>query len=336
MSKAASAFNDHKRKALIRKSWCKPQLQNLASALNSKLVYLGLPDIEGLDILEWLEYIEKVIAFQCSSYNGQQIDVKKLDRLLQDLERRQKIKSGFVYQGFMEDIVMGGVSERGDTFSQSDFLRVYNLDFCNNLKTPREVRNARGKVIQIIYKTDAIKKLLEHQANTSHGGNGNFIMYLTVNAQTFRDDGGTVKDPDIKKYLKMISKIRKPEVKAAREMKAYCYYTLRSIFDTQGFHAEFLPPVYYMGSGYPNRETGKMDNHRMMTFTILGSRKAKDEVSFAQNTSTFLNQKFIFATDTKISPYIDSFVDEIDCEHDSETLIKSSQIYTSYWRRKLS
>jgi hypothetical protein len=329
--KIPAAFNDHKRKDVIRKVWCKPQLKALNQVLSHKLIYLGLPDIEAKDVLEWIEYIDKVIAFQCSEYKNRAIDVKKLDSLLDTLEREGKIKSGVVYQGWMEDIVMGGISERGQTFRQTDYLRIYNLDFCDNLKTPRQVRDAKGNVIDIIYKTQVIEKLLMHQSKVTAPAKSSFIMYLTVNSQSFQDDGTTIKDPAIKAYLKKVKGIKKTEVKAAREMKAYCYSTLRSIFHDAGYHVEFLPTVYYLGSGYPNRTTGGQDNHRMMTFTVLGTQRQGKEPIHQQDAKTFLEQKFVWATDKAISAYQDTHITEMDFECDSMKLIKNSPICQKYW-----
>lgn len=336
LQKSASKFVDHKRKALIRKNWCKPQLQQLTSIVKNKLVYLGLPDIEALDIKEWIDYIDKVIAFQCSKYEGEEIDVKQLDNYLNSLERQSKIRSWVVYQGWMEDIIMGGISERGQTYKQNDFLRVYNLDFCNNLKTPREVISEKGKKINVVYKTDIIQKLLEHQKTaTPEVNHRNFIMYLTVNANTFNIGNAQINDASVKEYLKKVGKIHKPEVRAAREVKAYCYHVLGKIFKEQDFHVEFLPPVYYMGTSYPNKQTGASENHKMMTFTVLGSQRTNNEAFLEQDSSLFLNQKFIFATDTKISSFEDRFIGnyikETDCEHDATKLINTSLIVQKFW-----
>lgn len=330
-----SAFNEHARKSMIRKSWCKPQLHELHTTLKSKLVYLGLPDVKGLDILEWIEYLDKVIAFQCSEYKNKKIKVKDLDDLLLRLEREKKINSGFVYQGYMEDIVMGGASERGDTYTQNDYLRIYNLDFCNNLQTPRVTRDRDGKPIKY-YKVDIIKRLLEHQLKVSNDEkNRNFIMYLTVSSDTFKISESEIDNKIINAYLKKIGKLTKPAVKAARQMKAYCYFILSKIFREEGFHSEFLPTVYYMGSEYPNKEKGgKLDNHRMMTFTVLGTRRKDNEEFLEQNIEKVLSEKFIWVTNSAISPYKDIHIEETDCEHNSQKVIQASDIFKKYWAPK--
>ncbi|MFA6275627.1 MAG: hypothetical protein WC622_02700 [Pedobacter sp.] len=332
----ASFFTDHARKDLIRKLWCKPLIKALSDTLKKKLIYIGLPDIEALDVLEWIDYLDKVIAFQCSSYKkGEVIDVAKLDDLLQKLERQDKIKSGFVYQGWMEDIVMGGLSERGQTYAQNDFLKIYNLDFCSNILVPRQVLNEQGKVIKYITKLDVIDKFLEYELVASNDGKGEkFIMYITVNTNSFDEDLSAIKDACIKKYLKKISAIKKPEVLAVRHLKAYCYSMLSERFRKYDFHVEFLPPVFYHGSSYPNRDTGKLLPHRMMTFTILGTRRKDAEQLYVQDCEKFLNDKFIFATDKVISCFNDEkYITENDYDPDIQKIIAESYSSKTLWSR---
>ncbi len=332
MIKAASGFNPHLRKQVVRSLWCKPHLKILHELVKKKLIYIGLPDIQALDIKEWLDYIEKVFAFQCSIYNGQTIEVKILEEYLKKLELTNKIKSSVVYIGWMEDIVLGKISENGYQFNQSDFFKIYNLDFCNNLRTPREIFNSKGKRIEVIHKLDLIDKLLKHQSEQEDKG-ANFIMYLTVNANTFEsDDNASIKTKEIRKYLKKIDAIRKPEVKAIRQIKAHGFYHIVRCFNDNGFHAELLPPVFYHGSLYPNKEKSfKPEHHRMMTFTILGTKIKKDESSFVQDAEVFLNQQFIFANDTSISCYNDAYINEQVYNADVIELLKNSHTYNNLW-----
>jgi len=331
----SSFFTDHARKDLIRRLWCKPLIKSLSDTLKKKLIYIGLPDIEALDVLEWIDYLDKVIAFQCSSYKkGEVIDVAKLDGLLQSLERQDKLKSGFVYQGWMEDIMMGGISERGQTYSQTDFLKVYNLDFCSNILVPRQIYNERGKIIQYITKLDVIDKFLEYELVASNQGKGEkFIMYITVNTNSFEGDLSEIKDSCVRKYLKKISDIKKPEVLATRQLKAYCFAMLSERFKKYDFQVEFLPPVFYYGTNYPNKETRKLQPHRMMTFTILGSRRKAEEPLFNQDCQTFLNNKFIFATDKVISCFNDEkFITENDFDPDIQKIIEGSYSFQKLWK----
>lgn len=331
----SSFFTDHARKDLIRKLWCKPLIKILSDTLKKKLIYIGLPDIEALDVLEWIDYLDKVIAFQCSSYKkGEVIDVSKLDNLLQALERQDKLKSSFVYQGWMEDIVMGGLSERGQIYVQTDFLKIYNLDFCSNLLVPRQIVNEKGRVINYITKLEVIDKFLEYELEAGNQGKGEkFVMYITVNTNSFDEDLTSIKDSIIKKYLKKISTIKKPEVLAVRHLKAYCFSMLNEKFKKYDFNIEFLPPVFYLGSNYPNKETRKLQSHRMMTFTILGTKRKDTQELYSQDCEKFLNDKFIFATDKVISCFNDErYIEESDYDPDIQKIIENSYTYQNLWK----
>src|SRR5258708_7959090 len=171
----ATDFSDHARKQVIRSQWCKPQIDLLHKNLKKKLIYIGLPDLKALDILEWIAYLDKVIAFQCTQKDdGTPIKVEQLEELLVDLERKAKLKSSVVYPGYMEEIVMGGLSKTGQTYIQTEYLKIYNLDFCNNFTTPTKVRDEKGNVIEIISKSQAIDKLLDFQKKQT---GSKFIMY---------------------------------------------------------------------------------------------------------------------------------------------------------------
>ena len=185
----------------------------------------------------------------------------------------------------------------------------------------------------MIYKTDVIEKFIEYQSVAESQKKGEkFIMYITVNSNTFNMNLNAIKDTCIKNYLKKLSTIRKPEVVTIGQMKTYYYFKLNEIFTKYDFHIEFLPPVFYMGSAYPNKQTGKLLNHRMMTFTVLGTKKKKNENLFKQNCEAFLNNKFIFATDRVINCYNDErFIKENDYNPDIQELIKGSYTYQNLW-----
>jgi hypothetical protein len=330
----ATYYTDHKRKQVIRSLWCKTQIEVLSRILSKRLIYIGLPDLKALDVLEWIDYLEKVIAFQCTEYKGRKINVQELEDLLDKLERQNKLKSSVVYHGWMEEIVMGGLSKIGQIYQQADFLKVYNLDFCNNFTTPTKVWDENGRIIDIIHKTDAISKLMEYQRRNGDEGKGSrFIMYLTVNSDTFEENLTAIKDVYFKDYLKKIKNIRKPEVLAVRKMKAYCFYHIRQIFHKHDFQVEFLPPIFYYGSDYPNREKGITENHRMMTFTILGTRRRdSNEPLYHQNEEEFLNKQFIFANDSKIGCFKDKFIEEDPYDPDVLKILTASYTYKYLWQ----
>lgn len=331
-------YTEHERKPVIRSQWCLPQLQLLHAKAKQKLIYVGLPGIEALDVTAWMEYLTKVIAFQCSEYKEgrtiKKIDVSVLDNLLETYERQGLLKSSIVYQGFMEDIVLGAVSERGQLYSQNDFLKVYNLDFCNNITTPRVIIQAKGKATYYT-KLEAINRLLQYQNTNSNSAKGSrFIMYVTVNSNIFKDEElKKITNTEIKAYISNIAKLTKPEVIATRYMKAYCFSELTKIFTTNNFSVEFLPTISYLGSSYPNLNGGSKDQfHRMMTFTILGTSVAKGETPYQQDYSAFLNSKFVFANNKTISCFDDPILtSEITFDPNPQNLIKNSYTYKKLW-----
>ena len=328
-------YTEHERKPVIRTQWCLPQIELLFRKVKKKLIYIGLPGIDALDVKSWLDYLDKVIAFQCSEYKEgsttKQVDVMVLDNYLDELERRGVLKPSIVYQGFMEDIVMGGLSERGQTYVQDDFLKIYNLDFCNNITTPRIIRNAKGK-IEYHYKLQVIERLLDYQKLAAQANKGSrFIMYLTINSNIFNGDMSHIKDKEFLTYIKTINKLTKPEVKAVRQMKAYCFHELIKIFNEKGFQAEFLPPIFYQGSAYPNKNNGsKNQYHRMMTFTILGTKK-NGSATFKQPITAFLEERFAFANNRGLQSFKDSFINETDFTASAVDLLRNSYTYRFLW-----
>ena len=328
-------YSEHARKPVIRTKWCLPQINLLFKLLRKKLIYIGLPGIEALDVIAWIDYLDKVIAFQCSEYkegsSKKQIDVIQLDNILEKLEREDKIKSSIVYQGFIEDIIMGGLSERGQIYSQNEFLKIYNLDFCSNISTPREIRNGKGK-ITYYNKLQVIEQLLNYQQEAPTEMKGSkFIMYLTVNSNIFNGNVSKIKDKVFTDYFKRLNQITKAEVKAIRFMKAYCFHEISNLFEQYRFKAEFLPPIFYMGSSYPNQNRGSKDqHHRMMTFTVLGTRAVSTK-PYKQDVKSFLESKFIFATNNGFKCFSDTFIEESDFAPNAVDLLTNSYTYKFLW-----
>ena len=61
------SFNSQ-HKNLIREKWNQPLIKHLVKKSQSKLLYVGLPSSKAEDILQWIEYIRSVVAFQCREY----------------------------------------------------------------------------------------------------------------------------------------------------------------------------------------------------------------------------------------------------------------------------
>jgi len=333
-------YTDHARKEVIRKHWCKEQIKILHSTLGKKLIYLGLPGIEGLDILEWIDYLEKVIVFQCSEYKNsknktEQFDFVHLTELLENLDKSEKIKTYALFRGFIEDIVIGGFDENGGVFDIKDFVTVYNLDFCNGLTTPRNTRDLKGNIISY-FKIDVIKKLVQYQNELCEQCNGkHFIFYMTVHSNFLESNMDEIDSQEITLFRKKFKSVTKGKnTLAVRDLKAYTYFKLAEIFKENSFHFEFLPPIFYQGSEYPNREKGgKLENHWMLTFTILGTKNTTKNDVYQQDMKKYLEDKFVFASNTKFQLFNDAHFpfSENDYTPSAKELLINSYIFKNYW-----
>ena len=166
-------------KHIIRTVWAKPLLKFICKQLESKLIYFGLPSPLTQDVKEWIEYIDKVIAFQCDDDRYPNA-FQDLYTALKALEDKQQISTFNAFNGYLEDVVLQGYDESADTqiFELNEVITLFNLDFCNSIDSPREITDKEGN-IKKVYKFDAVNKLLEIQKSLSSVST-KFILYLTV------------------------------------------------------------------------------------------------------------------------------------------------------------
>ena len=73
-------FLSSKNKAFIRSNWNKHLIEFFDTELGYKLIYLGLPSPNAEDIKEWIEYLSKVIAFQCRDFTQNHLTQIKVKR----------------------------------------------------------------------------------------------------------------------------------------------------------------------------------------------------------------------------------------------------------------
>ncbi|GAH72894.1 unnamed protein product, partial [marine sediment metagenome] len=251
-------FRDTIRKEIIRKQWCKPLIQFISEKLKYKLIYLGLPGPQALDLLEWIEYIDQVIAFMCRNYpHPSSVDqprekVLELEAKLRDFEREGKLTTFSLYDGFIEEVVLRSKDINGAEFSQNDVVNIYNLDFCNGITAPLKVKDDEGNLLEY-YKSDAIKKLLEIQRDIpSKVRSTKFVMFLTIHSGFWHEEekkflSQTESEP-LRKYFEKISSL-KGYPKRIRLLKAYVFDMLKSYFCNYGITPEFLPVINYKGAG---------------------------------------------------------------------------------------
>ncbi len=324
-------FKDSPRKIVVRRNWCKPLLEFIYEKLSCKLIYLGLPGPQALDLMEWIDYIDQVVAFQCRDYpNPSSVrqprdQVVELEHRLTDLERKGRLSTFSLYDGFIEEVVLKGRDTNGDSFGQDDVVTIYNLDFCNGITVPLEIADDQGNVKQF-YKSDAIRRLLEIQRDISSQARvKKFVMFLTVYAGFWHEEArnfvSNAESQALTDYFSRIDSLT-GHVKRVRLLKAYVFDTVKGYFCNYDFTPEFLPVINYRGVG----------RKWLSLFTIIGAENR--EVSAApcfQDTRDFLRQKLLTVQNDSIAVHEEAGCEESNCENDSVSAFKASQCYARLW-----
>lgn len=321
-------------KVLIRKEWSKRIIEFIKRKLEKNVIYLGLPSPNAEDIMEWIDYIDEVIAFQCREYpfpsspDQSREEVIRLEQKLNELERQKKIETYTVYDGYIEEVLLRGRDNSNIDFFQNDAITVYNLDFCNQITSPISFTDKKGKS-KTAYKFDAVKELMTHQRKVNTQSK-KFIMFLTMHCgydgkelQNFVTDYG---DKYISTYLTQVREIPNVPMRKARFLKSYVLDSLKDYFRTEGFIPEFLPVLFYEGVG----------GHRLLQFTVLGTSMTErtGTAPFYQDLSELLNQKFIAASEKGFELMNAENIEEEDVDMNPTVMISSSKTYKKLWVTK--
>lgn len=331
-------FKDHPSKKVIREQWCKPLIKFIHETLGYKLIYLGLPGPQAIDLFSWIDYIDQVIAFQCRNYPNpssvyqSKAKVQELQGKLRDLERQGKISTFAVYDGYIEEVILKGKDTNGSPFNQHEVVTVYNLDFCNGITAPLTVVDERGNSLNF-YKSEAMRKLLEIQRDISSTTRcKKFVMFLTIHSGFWFDEEKRFisqnQDKDIQKYISTLNKLN-GWPKRIKLLKAYMYQIIRNFFCHCDFTPEFMPIINYQG-------VGKKRDNWLMHFTFIGSfnKQASGLAPCFQNPQDFLDQKFLVITNNKLKQVDIKGIKEIDCPQDLVKTFKNSQCYKQLWSKK--
>jgi len=317
-------------KNLIRKNWNKPLLKFFNENLGYKLVYLGLPSPNAEDIMEWIDYIEYIIAFQCRDYpkpsapDQDRTYVIKLESKILELERQKKIISGYVYDGYIEEVIAKGEDNMKVKFSQDRFITVYNLDFCNQITSPLQVINHETGEIKEVYKLHTLRELLHIQSKKEEISK-KFVMFLTFHSGFWDDEAKSfvesTESAAIVKYFEKITSLNGIQ-KKIRLLKSYVFDTLKNYFRDFNFVPEFLPVINY--------SAGK---EWLLHFTIIGtSINSVGRVNCPQNPENFLEQKFITVNNkNKLGFLTNLSLGETEYDINSVELFKNSKTFKLYW-----
>lgn len=327
-------FKDHPSKKIIREQWCKPLIKFIHDTLHYKFIYLGLPGPQAIDLLTWIEYIDQVIAFQCrdypkpSSISQPKTKVHELEAKLRELERKGKISTFALYDGFMEEVILRGKDTTGNRFNQNDVVTVYNLDFCNAITTPLSVTDDKGNTRKY-YKSEVIRKLLEIQRDISSTIRcKKFIMFLTIHSNFMDNEQARFikqnKDKDIKNFINSLQRVTGLP-KTLKLLKAYMYQIINNFFCHCDFTPEILPAIYYCHDG-----------HWLVHFTIIGT--LNQQVSALspclQNPNDFFSQKFLTIKNNILKPSSINGMVESDCPDNLVNAFQDSPSYKELWISK--
>lgn len=321
-------------KNIIRLYWGKKLLEFFQNNLKKKLFYLGLPAPEALDIMAWLDHLEQVYAFQCRDYNlrtdqtENRDQILRLEENLRELERKKILKNYEIFEGFLEEVVLRGkdFSPNEKIFNHSDIVTVYNLDFCNSITSPLEILNDENELIKV-YKFEAIKKLLEYQSKLKESKK--FILFLTIHASY---DGGELSEflssthsEELKNYLESVKKISSNNERRFRVVKSFVYDNLVNTFRHFNFLAEFLPTIYYTGSG----------NNRLLHFTVIGTsvKNTAGSSTPLQNMKKLLNQKCLVPDKNAFQMLTNKDFKENDVTVNPISVFKQSVTFKKYWNK---
>ncbi len=327
-----NSFNS-KAKSLIRNKWGKPLLRFLSKRLKKKLIYLGLPSPAAEDIEDWIEFIDEVIAFQCREYGKpsdteqSREEIEKLEERLNKYERQGLLNTFTVYDGYIEEVIQRGMDNISKEFSQSNTVRVYNLDFCNSITSPIEFTDRDGN-IQTAFKFNAVEKLLRLQSELDKN-NQEFVLFLTIHASfKGKELQSFVNNPDTKEHKELIAEYntQKGIKRNARILRLFVIDTLQSYFRENHFVPHFLPTVLYKGV----KET------QLLHFSILGLKEKTNKAGrtlWTQGIGELCNEKFITTKENAFELIGDNTLEETEIKRiDSVHIFSTSKTYKKAWQ----
>lgn len=326
----AKSFNT-KAKSLIRNEWCKPILNFLKVRANKKLLYLGLPSPAAEDIDDWIEHIDEVIAFQCREYgkpsdvNQSRKEIEDLEKKLNGYERSGMLNTFTVYDGYIEEVVLRGVDNISKEFTQSNTVRVYNLDFCNSITSPLTYVDKDGNIKEA-YKFNAVKSLLRRQSELPEQ-NQDFIIFLTIHASfKGKELQNFVHNPDTAEHRKLIKNFntKKGVKKKSRILKLFVIDTLQNYFRENNFVPHFLPTILYKG----------LKDTQLLHFTVFGFKEKPNtgRATWLQEIGKLCEEKFITTNEDIFETIDDDTLVEMPVDNiDSIKIFQDSKSFKKIW-----
>jgi hypothetical protein len=324
-------------KIKIRKEWNLPLLKIIKEQTNKKLIYLGLPSPDADDVIEWIDYIDKVIAFQCREYpnpsdpSQSKEAIDKLESKLNTLETQGKISTFTIYDGYIEEVLLRGRDISNNQYHQNEVITLYNLDYCNSLSAPIQYLDNEGS-LKDGYKFDTIDKLMEFQKSVNIPSK-KFILFLTVKCDYYEPEMDALIGDGCEANLKNIhvqyENIKDVIEKKARKLRSYTIQNLRTYFTSKGFIPEFLPTINYNGKKIPRSKKDFI----LLHFTVLGTQmsQAAGTAPFYQNIEDVIKQNFIYIRDGNIQNNSIPELNETGVQFSSENYLTNCESFKRYW-----
>jgi len=329
-----SHFLSSPNKKSIRDLWNSPMLKFLSHEFSSRLLYFGLPSPNAEDVIEWIEYIDEIIAFQCRDYpkpsHPSQSDqaIQTLESKLRGLHRMNQINNYVIYDGYIEEVVVNGRDNSHLSLSLNSFITLFNLDFCNEITSPQKFFNEKLNREDEVFKLEIIRKIIEIQlTNNSHPSR--FVFFLTVGSNLFKQEAarfinayrGNSRFGD---YIESLSSLSKKE-RNIRLLRAYIIITLSDIFRTHKYIPEFLPVARYVSE----------DGYSLIQFAVIGTFQNTMGGSAVENQDIVQLLKSCF-----VSPHLGDRIVNLDdqkfaeesVETDPVSFFQKSKTFNEYWR----
>lgn len=325
-------------KVKIRREWNLPILKVIYEKTRKKLIYLGLPSPDADDVQDWIDYIDKVIAFQCRHYpkpsdpNQGKEALEQLESKLNLFETQGKISTYTIYDGYIEEVLLRGRDISNIQYEQNEIITLYNLDYCNSLSAPVEYLDNEGHV-RSGYKFESIQKLIDFQKKISVVSK-KFILFLTIKCDYYEPEmedlicngcESTLR-PIHEKYRTIDDTIEKQ----ARLLRSYTIQNLKTFFTSNGFIPEFLPTINYNGKPIPRSNRDFI----LLHFSVLGTQmsQASGIAPFYQKIEELMNQNFIYVRNGVVkNDIIVPDMEETPVEYTPERYLISSNSFIRHW-----
>lgn len=276
-----ASFQDSPAKRVVREQWDTPLLRYFHREFGIRYRYLGFPGTDLVDVRLWRDMIDEVIAFQLPAPGG---DERAWITALRTNLRTLGIP-GIAYYGSLEEVVIRRKDLDGTKYEQTNVITLYNLDFCDEIASRIDTREA-GRVE---WRFEALRTIIEDQSVCFRriGGPAHFIILLTVRNQiraarirAFLDDADL--SAEAERYYRACMNLRRipnhgrPLIGThAWSLKTFLYDTFRMYFGAPNVSALFFPLVKYVGTPLRVPGGGKLESPMLhwIIFCRLGPRE---------------------------------------------------------------